>query len=181
MKTLFILIGMFFFCVVAEAQVILNTQPAGNTGNTVGNSKFDRTVNKANTAVNNTSNTVKNTTSTLSNVTDQVKAFAGKIGAMLPKRKNHESAPAGSVNTTVVTIKGASFSKLEALNDKVKACSGVQATKIKFNGSRSVITVTHSGSTSKLLKQIERKSKSIFTAANVSDFKEGSVSINLNL
>ncbi len=94
-------------------------------------------------------------------------------------RNKQEYAGAAAVTTTDITIKGLTFAALSKLNDNVQACPGVQTSTMKFNSSKSTITVAHSGTTADLLKQIEMRSKDVFTDENVSDFKEGKIYIKL--
>jgi len=150
-----------------------------STRTTSKKSKFDadKSISKANDAVNKTSKTANNATDLLSTTADKAKELVHKVGAIIPSKK--QAAGAAS-NTTDITIKGLTFAALSKLNDNVQTCPGVQTSKMKFNSSKSIITVAHSGTTADLLKQIEMRSKDVFTDENVSDFKEGKIYIKLN-
>jgi hypothetical protein len=182
MKFAFVLTGMLFlFASVSHAQLIVDpntNQPVKTTSKTTTKTKskfnFDKSVDKANTAVTNTNNSVSKSSDFLSSTTEAAKNLVHKVGAMLPASKNK------GINTTEINIKGINFSKLNKLNDDVGHCSGVKDSKIKYNSSKSTITVTHTGTTSRLLKQLEKRAKDIFTEANVANSNEGKISIKLN-
>jgi len=146
-----------------------------STKTTSKKSKFDadKSIAKANDAVNKTSQTANNATDLLSSTANKAKDLVHKI--IPPKTQTTGAAS----NTTDITIKGLTFAALNKLNDNVQACPGVQTSTMKFSGSKSTITVAHSGTTADLLKQIEMRSKDVFTDENVSDFKEGKIYIKL--
>jgi hypothetical protein len=197
MKTLIVLAGVLFFWVsTVEAQVIVDTKTTTTaksstttksaTGKstvtktttkktTSKKSKFDadKSIGKANDAVNKTSQTANNATDIVSSTANKAKDFVHKI---IPPKKQTTGVVS---NTTDITIKGLTFAALSKLNDNVQACPGVQTSTMKFSGSKSTITVAHSGTTADLLKQIEMRSKDVFTDENVSDFKEGKIYIKL--
>ncbi len=202
MKTLIALAGVLFFLVsTVEAQVIdtktttatksTTTTKSSTTGKSTATkstvtkttakkttskkSKFDadKSIGKANDAVNKTSQTANNATDLVSSTANKAKDFVHKI---IPPKKQVVGAAS---NTTDITIKGLTFAALSKLNDNVQACPGVQTSTMKFSGSKSTITVAHSGTTADLLKQIEMRSKDVFTDENVSDFKEGKIYIKL--
>ena len=198
MKTLIVLAGVLFFWVsTVEAQVIVDTKTttvaksstttkksttgkstatkSTTTKTTSKKSKFnaDKSIGKANDAVNTTSQTANNATDLVSSTANKAKDLVHKI---IPPKKQ---AVGAASNTTDITIKGLTFAALSKLNDNVQACPGVQTSTMKFSGSKSTITVAHSGTTADLLKQIEMRSKDVFTDENVSDFKEGKIYIKL--
>jgi hypothetical protein len=186
MKAIIVFFSIFILTAsVTRAQMVVDPKTSKttatkttNTKSTTKKSKFDadRSINKANAAVNKTSQTANNTTDLLSSTADKAKQFVHKVGALIPSKK-HDAGAAD--NSTEITVKGLTFATLNKLNENIQACAGVQSTKMKFSGSKSTIEVTHSGTTANLLKQIEGKSKDVFTDENVSDFKEGKIYIKL--
>jgi hypothetical protein len=132
-------------------------------------------VNSANTSVNNASATASNAINTASNTATQTKALADQVGNLFGKKKNPADAVA---NTTVISIKGANFGKLKKLNDGILTCESVQDSKMKFSAAESIITVSHTGSTSKLLKEIQKK-VDIVTDDSIDDLDDGKISITL--
>jgi len=204
MKTLIVLAGVLFFWVsTVEAQVVVDTKTtttaksssttkstaAGTntvtkttakksttTKTTAKKNKFDadKSIGKANDAVNKTSQTANNATDLLSTTANKAKDLVHKI---IPPKQPAAGAP--SNNTDIVIKGGLTFAALSKLNDNVQTCPGVQTSTMKFSSSKSTITVSHSGTTADLLKQIEMRSKDVFTDENVSDFKEGKISIKL--
>ncbi|MBS1502125.1 MAG: hypothetical protein JST32_08695 [Bacteroidetes bacterium] len=195
MKSLSLLIiALFLFVSLSHAQLVVNpvsnkpvtsasvtttktktkTAPAKKNITTKSKFNFDKSADKANTAVTNTNNRVTKTSTFLSSTTDAAKKLVHTVGALIPAGKSKV------VNTTLISIKGITFSKLNKLNDYVDHCSGVKDSKIKYSHSHSTITVTHTGTTAKLLKQLEKRSKDIFTQENVDNANEGNISIKLN-
>ncbi|MGZ3811363.1 MAG: hypothetical protein ACXVJN_06550 [Mucilaginibacter sp.] len=160
---------------VATATPAATSTPVKKKGN-----KFDadRSITKANNSVNKANTTANNATDLLSTTADKAKALANKVGALVPK-KAKKATVSGAENNTEISIKGLNFATLTKLNENIQGCPGVQSTEMKFNGSKSTITVNHNGTTANLLKQIEMKSKDIFTDENINDFKEGKVSIKV--
>jgi len=176
MKPVIFIFGIFFFFVInSNAQILV---PGSATASTTPHNKVDRALNrangsmsKANDAVNNTSTTATNSVTTLG----KAKAFAKKMFSFMPC-----SSKNAKLNTTLIKVKGASFGVLKKLDNNVQSCSGVKTAKMKFSSSSSTITVTHKGTSTALLKSLEKRSRDLFKDANVDDFKEGNISIKLN-
>lgn len=182
MKRLLILTGaLFFFAFASNAQVIL-TQKNGNLAPPPKTAKknqskfsYDKSVANANAAVTNTNTHVSKTAELLSSTGKAAKGLVKSVGSLIPGNKKDGS----NEKVTRVTIRGITFSKLDKLNKDIERCHGVSESTMKFSSSKGVITVKHSGTTEKLLKQMERKSKDIFTEDNVVASNEGSISIKL--
>lgn len=116
-----------------------------------------------------------------------------QLKALIPPKKNKadslKSKAASAVKSpgaeppgtliTNVSIAGIDFAKLRLLTENIKACSGVQSAEMKYSSASSAIIVTHSGSTTALLKLMEETSGDIFTAKNIENFEEGKISIKL--
>ncbi|MFI5159685.1 MAG: hypothetical protein ACHQHN_00340 [Sphingobacteriales bacterium] len=173
----------------ATKSTIKKNTTAKSTAKTASHkSKFDadRSVNQANATANKsitkTNDAVNKTSQTANNATDLLSSTASKAKDLVHKIIPPKQPAAGTVsnNTTDIIIKGGlTFAALNKLNDNVHACPGVQSATMKFSSSKSTITVSHSGTTADLLKQIEARSSDVFSDANVSDFKEGKISIKL--
>jgi ABC-type transporter Mla subunit MlaD len=165
MKSLIFLTSvLFLFALTAAAQ-----------------NKVDNAVNKANNSVNsvnasaaNANAAATNAVNTAANTAGQAKDIANKVNGLLGKKP----ADGGPANTTLISVKGANFATLKKLNESIMDCPGVQDSKMKFNSAESTITVIHAGSTSKLLKQIQKKT-TLISDDNINDFDEGKISVTL--
>jgi len=164
MKTLTALFALLFLCVLTvKAQ------------NAVDNSvnKANNSVNSANASVNNATAAGTNAVNTAANTASQAKNLAGQVGSLFGKK------PAdGTVNTTTITVKGGKFSDLKKLNESILTCSNVQDSKMKFSADGSTITVTHTGSTSKLLKAIQKKT-TVINDDNIDNLDEGVIAFTV--
>ncbi|HTE02298.1 MAG TPA: hypothetical protein VK668_23575 [Mucilaginibacter sp.] len=142
--------------------------------------KVDNALNKANTSLASTNNSVNNAGTTATNAANTAtttvgtaKSVANTFGSLFGKK------PAdGTVNTTQISVKGIKFAALKKLNESIMDCSGVQDSKMKFGADGSTITVSHVGSTAKLLKSIQKKSDMI-TDDNIDNFDEGKIEITI--
>ena len=166
MKSLsFLTFALILFALSAKAQ-----NKVDNAVNNANNS-----VNSANASVNNASATGANAVNTAANTAAQAKGLANQVSTLFGKKKN----PADEVaNTTIINVKGATFGKLKKLNDDILASDGVTDSKMKFNSAESTITVSHTGSTSKLLKAIQKKS-AVLTDDSIDDLDEGKISFTM--
>ncbi|MGZ3766292.1 MAG: hypothetical protein ACXVB0_11180 [Mucilaginibacter sp.] len=135
--------------------------------------KADKKISKANTAVNSANNTATNAINAATNTINQAKDVANKAGVAVPK--NQVNGPA---NTTQISVKGANFATLKKLNESIQSCAGVKDSKMKFNATESTITVTHAGTTTNLLKRIQKKSD-LVTDDSINDFDEGKITLTL--
>ncbi len=75
-------------------------------------------------------------------------------------------------------VEGIDFTKLKALNENVKSCSGVHTTNMKF-GSPSTIEIKHIGSTEAIMKLVNETSKDIYSDKNIVAFEEGKVTLKI--
>jgi hypothetical protein len=168
MKRLSLLTLVFLlFAFAAKAQTT-STNKVDNTVNKANNS-----VNSANNSVNNASATGTNAVNTATNATNSAKNLANQVGGLFGKK-----ADSGPANTTQITVKNATFAKLKKLNEAIQSCSGVQDSKMKFNAAESTITVLHSGSTTKLLQVIQKKSDMVPDDA-IENVDEGVIALTL--
>ncbi|HVV54053.1 MAG TPA: hypothetical protein VHC47_01940 [Mucilaginibacter sp.] len=184
MKRLLILTGaLFLYAFASNAQVILTPKngslapPPKTTAVKKQKNRFnyDKSVAKANTAATNTNTHMSKTAELLSSTGKAAKGLVKSVGSLIPGNKEKSS----DEKVTRVTIRGITFAKLDKLNKDIDRCRGVHESTMKFSSSKGVITVKHSGTTEKLLKQMEKKSKDIFTEDNVIASNEGSISIKL--
>ena len=84
----------------------------------------------------------------------------------------------GPTNTTVITVKNAKFGIVKKLTESVQSCTDVQDAKMKYSADGSTITVTHTGTTAKLLKSIKKKTP-VVTADVVDSSDDGAIAITL--
>lgn len=130
-------------------------------------------VNGANGSVTNAGATGTNAVNTAANASTQAKSLGSQVSTLFGKK------PAdGTVNTTQISVKGAKFATLKKLNESIMECSGVQDSKMKFSSDVSTITVSHTGSTEKLLKSIQKKTNMI-ADENIDNFDEGIIAVTL--
>lgn len=118
-----------------------------------------------------------------SNTANRAGGTGDKVLGLFKKKKKVDAAapvPANALSgyKTVITIKGITMENLRKLNTNVKACTGVDSTKMKFSGTGSVILVAHAkGSTEDLLTALEKTSKTIFTDKNIEGMEDGKIDI----
>ncbi|HVV54052.1 MAG TPA: hypothetical protein VHC47_01935 [Mucilaginibacter sp.] len=188
MKPIVYLLCMMMLCaVVAKAQT-KTSEPARQKTTTPAKQppqrnkfNYDQSLKKANNSVNGVNNSVNNTSAagtnavnTAANAKTQVKTLADQVNALVGKSKAAE----GTANTTQITIKGANFAKLKQLTEAIQRCPGVQDAKMKFGSGESMITVTHTGTTTKLLEAIQKKSD-LVTDNSIDNVDEGAIAIHL--
>jgi hypothetical protein len=120
-----------------------------------------------------------------SNTANRAGGTGDKVLGLFKKKKKIDAAVPAPGNAlsgykTVITIKGITMENLRKLNTNVKACAGVDSTKMKFSGTGSVILVAHTkGSTEDLLTALEKTSKTIFTDKNIEGMEDGKIDIAL--
>ncbi|MBS1527752.1 MAG: hypothetical protein JST19_19060 [Bacteroidetes bacterium] len=176
MKSLSFVLAFALFVSMADAQTTPTVTPARAPART---NRVDRTLNKANTSlnsantsVNNASATGTNAVTTATNATTAAKNFATQVNTLFKKPSD------GVVNTTQITVKNANFAKVKKLTAALLSCNIVQDAKMKFSPAGSTVTVTHSGSTTKLLQVLQKKSD-LVTDDAVDNVDEGIIALTL--
>ncbi len=106
---------------------------------------------------------------------DRSKSTGEKILGFFGKKKDGTSA-----EKTTVKIAGANFSTLKAINDKLQSAKGVQSTKMKYSASGSSIVLQHTGTTSDILKALQKAAPDIFAEKNIDGMDDGEISVKLN-
>ena len=142
--------------------------------------KSNNAINGANNAVTAANGTVTNAgaagtnaVNTAANAKTQAKNLSDQISNLV-----NPSTVNGATNTTQISVKGAKFATLKKLGESIMACPGVQDVKMKFNAAESSITVTHAGTTEKLLKSIQKKSDMV-PDDSIDNFDEGKIDLTL--
>ncbi|MBD1386698.1 hypothetical protein IDJ75_15550 [Mucilaginibacter rigui] len=107
---------------------------------------------------------------------DRTKSTGDKILGFFGKKKNSSSS---SETKTTVKISGVDFATLRNINDKLQAVKGIESTKMKYGASGSSITLQHSGSTSDILKTLQKASPEVFAEKNIDGMDDGEISIKL--
>ncbi|MBB6131302.1 hypothetical protein [Mucilaginibacter lappiensis] len=128
-------------------------------------------------------NNLLNKADNASSTANRAGGTSDKVFGIFKKKKKADAAtPANAISgyKTVITIKGITMENLRKLNANVKACAGVDSTKMKFSGTGSIILVAHAhGSTEDLLTALEKTSKAIFTDKNIEGMEDGKIDIAL--
>ncbi|SDP97944.1 hypothetical protein SAMN05428975_4561 [Mucilaginibacter sp. OK268] len=130
-------------------------------------------------------NNLLNKADNATNTAGRAGGTGDKVLGFFKKKKKVDAAAPAPVNAlsgykTVITIKGITMENLRKLNTNVKACAGVDSTKMKFSGTGSIILVAHAkGSTEDLLTALEKTSKTIFTDKNIEGMEDGKIDIAL--
>lgn len=106
---------------------------------------------------------------------DRTKNTGDKIIGLLGKKKDG----AGSETRTTVKLSGVDFATLKNINDKLQAAKGIKSTKMKYSASGSSITLFHTGSTSDILKSLQKASPDVFAEKNINGMDDGEISIKL--
>jgi hypothetical protein len=106
---------------------------------------------------------------------DRTKSTGDKILGFFGKKKDSAS----SETKTTVKISGVDFATLRSINDKLQAAKGIESTKMKYSASGSSITLQHSGSTSDILKTLQKASPEVFAEKNIEGMDDGEISIKL--
>lgn len=130
-------------------------------------------------------NSLLNKADNASSTANRAGGTGDKVLGIFKKKKKVDAAATAPANALtgyrmVITIKGITMENLRKLNTNVKACAGVDSTKMKFSGTGSVILVAHAkGSTEDLLTALEKTSKAIFTDKNIEGMEDGKIDIAL--
>lgn len=106
---------------------------------------------------------------------DRTKSTGDKILGFFGKKKDG----AASETKTTVKISGVDFATLRSINDKLQAAKGIESTKMKYSASGSSITLQHSGSTSDILKTLQKASPEVFAEKNIDGMDDGEISVKL--
>ncbi|TWR26755.1 hypothetical protein FPZ42_06880 [Mucilaginibacter achroorhodeus] len=106
---------------------------------------------------------------------DRTKSTGEKILGFFGKKKDGTAT-----EKTTVKIAGVNFSTLKAINDKLQSAKGVQSTKMKFKASGSSIVLEHSGSTSDILKSLQKAAPDVFAEKNIDGMDDGEISVKVN-
>ncbi|MBB6112135.1 hypothetical protein SAMN05421821_11645 [Mucilaginibacter lappiensis] len=128
-------------------------------------------------------NNLLNKADNASSTANRAGGTSDKVLGIFKKKKKVDAAATAPANAltgykTVITIKGITMENLRKLNANVKACAGVDSTKMKFSGTGSIILVAHAhGSTEDLLTALEKTSKAIFTDKNIEGMEDGKIDI----
>jgi hypothetical protein len=163
--TLIAILCLFAFATKAQ------TVPSNKVDNSL--AKANTSLNSVNSSVNNASATGTNAVNTAGNAAASAKNLAGQVGGLFGKK------PAdGPVNTTVITVKNAKFGLLKQITENVQSCTDVQDAKMKYSSDGSTITVSHTGTTTKLLKEIQKKSP-LITDDVIDNIDDGIIAVTL--
>ncbi|PWG81394.1 hypothetical protein [Pararcticibacter amylolyticus] len=105
---------------------------------------------------------------------DRTKNTGDKILGFFGKKK-------GSTSTEKTTVKftGVNFSTLKAINEKLQSAKGIESTKMKYSASGSSIVLEHTGSTSDILKTLQKAAPDVFSEKNIEGIDDGEISVKL--
>ncbi|MCJ8209769.1 hypothetical protein MUY27_08610 [Mucilaginibacter sp. RS28] len=106
---------------------------------------------------------------------DRTKSTGDKILSFFGKKKDGTST-----EKTTVKLSGVSFSTLKAINDKLQSAKGIESTKMKYGASGSSIVLQHAGSTSDILKVLQKAAPDVFAEKNIDGMDDGEISVKLN-
>lgn len=106
---------------------------------------------------------------------DRSKTTGDKIMGLFGKKKDGAS----SGTRTTVKLSGVDFAALKSLNDKLQGVKGIESTKMKYSTSGSSITLQHAGTTSDILKALQKASPQIFAEKNIDGMDDGEISVKL--
>ncbi|WP_345949180.1 hypothetical protein ABDD95_20250 [Mucilaginibacter sp. PAMB04274] len=106
---------------------------------------------------------------------DKTKNTGDKILGFFGKKKDGAS----SGTKTTVKISGVDFAGLKTLNEKLQSAKGIESTKMKYSASGSSITLYHAGSTTDILKSLQKSAPDIFAEKNIDGMDDGEISIKL--
>nr|WP_315424461.1 hypothetical protein [uncultured Pedobacter sp.] len=106
---------------------------------------------------------------------DRTKTTGDKIMGLFGKKKDGTS----SGTRTTVKLNGVDFAALKNLNDKLQGVKGIESTKMKYSTSGSSITLQHAGTTSDILKALQKASPVIFAEKNIDGMDDGEISVKL--
>jgi hypothetical protein len=108
---------------------------------------------------------------------DRTKNTGDKILGFFGKKKDGTAST--SEKKTTVKLSGIDFAALKNLDEKLQTAKGIQSTKMKYSSSGSSITVYHTGSTSDILKSLQKASPSVFAEKNIDGMDDGEISVKL--
>lgn len=106
---------------------------------------------------------------------DRTKGTGDKILGLLGKKKGGAS----SETKTTVKLSGVNFAALKSINEKLQGAKGISSTKMKYNASGSSIVLQHTGSTSDILKTLQKASPDVFAEKNIDGMDDGEISVKL--
>lgn len=106
---------------------------------------------------------------------DRTKNTGDKILGFFGKKKDGSA----SETKTVVKLSGVDFSTLKSINEKLQVAKGIQSTKMKYSASGSSIVLQHAGSTSDILKSLQKAAPNVFAEKNIDGMDEGEISVKL--
>jgi hypothetical protein len=106
---------------------------------------------------------------------DRTKSTGDKILGFFGKKKDG----ANSETKTTVKFGGVDFATLKNINEKLQVAKGIESTKMKYSTSGSSITLQHSGSTSDILKTLQKASPDVFAEKNIESMDDGEISVKL--
>jgi len=106
---------------------------------------------------------------------DRTKGTGDKILSLFGKKKDG----ANSETKTTVKLSGVDFAKLKSINEKLQSAKGIQSTKMKYGASGSSITLYHAGSTSDILKTLQKASPEVFDEKNIDGIDDSEISVKL--
>ncbi len=121
--------------------------------------KIDRTADKADRA---------------SRTADRTKSTGDKLLGLFGKKKD-----GASLEKTTVKLAGVDFSTLKAINDKLQSAKGIESTKMKYSSSGSSIVLQHTGSTTDILKVLQRSAPDVFAEKNIEGMDDGEISVKI--
>ncbi|MDT3405286.1 hypothetical protein [Mucilaginibacter terrae] len=105
---------------------------------------------------------------------DRTKSTGDKILGLFGKKKDGTST-----EKTTVKLTGVDFSTLKAINDKLQTAKGIESTKMKYSASGSSIVLQHVGSTTDILKTLQKAAPDVFAEKNIDGMDDGEISIKL--
>lgn len=116
------------------------------------------------------------------NTADRTVKTGGKIKGMLSKNgeaKNSYADEKVVENHTQIIILNGDLITAKKMNSVIESSKNVSSSQMKFDAGKSTFKVSHTGSTEKLLNNIQQKSKDIFTDKNIQVFEDGKIIIKL--
>lgn len=105
---------------------------------------------------------------------DRTKSTGDKLLGFFGKKKD-----SALTEKTTVKLSGIDFSTLKSINDKLRGAKGIESTKMKYSSSGSSIVLEHAGSTSDILKTLQKAAPDVFAEKNIDGMDDGEISIKL--
>lgn len=105
----------------------------------------------------------------------------GKLVSMISKKDKNSGGEKVSAkeNVTVITVQNSDLATLKQVNSALQSIKGVSSSQMKFNAAKSVIKVSHTGTTEDLFEKIQPRAKEVFADKNVQSLDEGEISLKL--